>query len=235
MRNYIYFDSNILNSYWAQINAGLTRNIITENQRGSSESDMERKEVKLFFPQEEVKTEVVIGDHKTVFKERRYRKYEDKIMHDNIYDEVIKHLNKRCLIRNDNPSTGDHILTEREIDYIDLETARPLLNEAEHIRLDALKASLINKRFIWAEELFIMLDIAHMRDEPDIYCMKYGGMINVLGIVTNIMALSKIKHDNFLELLIFKIIKSNFKSRRQKLYVIHPIALYYEGKSMRMR
>lgn len=96
--------------------------------------------------------------------------------------------------------------------------------------IEAIRNTLPYNRFVMTDNMLIPLDDENFRDDPNIVAFKYGGRISALGYVTNIVIESEsVTPDNDFAPLydaINKIMLSMFHNKK-KIYIVHPIALYY--------
>lgn len=96
--------------------------------------------------------------------------------------------------------------------------------------IEAIRNMLPYNRFIMTDNLLIPLTDKYLRDDPDIIAFKYGGSISVFGYVTNIIDGKEEKNhlNDFAPLYdtVNKIMLSLFKGK-EKIFIVHPIALYY--------
>ncbi|MEQ2457426.1 DUF6414 family protein [Flavonifractor hominis] len=96
--------------------------------------------------------------------------------------------------------------------------------------IEAIRNTLPYNRFVMTDNMLIPLDDENFRDDPNIVAFKYGGCISALGYVTNIVIESEsVTPDNDFAPLydaINKIMLSMFHNKK-KIYIVHPIALYY--------
>ena len=96
--------------------------------------------------------------------------------------------------------------------------------------IEAIRNTLPYNRFIMTENLLIPLTDKYLRDDPDIIAFKYGGSMSIFGYVTNIIdgKEQRIPLNDFSPLYdtVNKVMLSLFKGK-EKVFIIHPIALYY--------
>lgn len=117
-----------------------------------------------------------------------------------------------------------------------IETLKTTVNQAEPERkemgktIEIIRNTLPYDRFVLTTNMLVPLDDENFRDNPDIVAFKYGGNISVFGYVTNIVTADEKpkKNNDFAELYdtVNKIMISMFKDKN-KIYVVHPVALYY--------
>lgn len=96
--------------------------------------------------------------------------------------------------------------------------------------IEAIRNTLPYNRFVMTDNMLLPLDDENFRDDPNIVAFKYGGRISALGYVTNIVIESKseMPNNDFAPLYdaINKIMLNMFHNKK-KIYIVHPIALYY--------
>jgi len=96
--------------------------------------------------------------------------------------------------------------------------------------IETIRNTLPYNRFVMTDYFLIPLDDKNFRDDPNIIAFKYGGDISIFGYVTNIIdAEEETTCDNDFAPLydtINRVMLSLFKNK-QKVYILHPIALYY--------
>lgn len=117
-----------------------------------------------------------------------------------------------------------------------IEEAKAKLNQAEPERkemvktIEVIRNTLPYNRFVLTANMLIPLDDENFRDNPDIVAFKYGGNISVFGYVTNIVTTDETqnKNNDFAEVYdsVNKVMINMFKDQN-KIYVVHPVALYY--------
>ena len=97
--------------------------------------------------------------------------------------------------------------------------------------IDVAKNTLPYTRFIMTKECLIVLNDNNFRDNPENVAFKYGGKIEIIGYVTNIISenneLIENKNDfaeiyKFVNQVLLKLYKD-----KTTIYVIHPLAMYY--------
>lgn len=97
--------------------------------------------------------------------------------------------------------------------------------------IDAARSTLPYTRFIMTEECLIVLSDNNFRDNPKNVAFKYGGKIDIVGYVTNIISRDgelASSNNNLSEIYKFvnQILLSLYNNKT-KIYVIHPLAMYY--------
>lgn len=97
--------------------------------------------------------------------------------------------------------------------------------------IDVAKSTLPYTRFIMTKECLIVLNDNNFRDNPQNVAFKYGGKIDAIGYVTNVISEDNElieTENNFSE--IYKLVNQvllKLYNDRSKIYVIHPLAMYY--------
>lgn len=97
--------------------------------------------------------------------------------------------------------------------------------------IDVAKNTLPYTRFIMTKDCLIVLNDNNFRDNPQNVAFKYGGKIDVIGYVTNIISEDNdliAAENNFAE--IYKFVNQvllKLYNDKTKIYVIHPLAMYY--------
>ena len=97
--------------------------------------------------------------------------------------------------------------------------------------IDVAKSTLPYTRFIMTKECLIVLNDSNFRDNPQNVAFKYGGKIDIIGYVTNIISEDNElieSENNFSE--IYKFVNQvllKLYNNKTKIYVIHPLAMYY--------
>ena len=95
------------------------------------------------------------------------------------------------------------------------------------------------ERFIMIQNFLIPIDDNCLRDKPKIVAFKYGGELSLLGYITNIIEPSNEQADESdreEESNPFRNIYSSLNQvmlglfgKNEKVYIVHPIAIYYEN------
>lgn len=96
--------------------------------------------------------------------------------------------------------------------------------------IKAIQNTLPYNRFILTDKLLVPLDDENFRDKPNIIGFKYGGEMTIFGYVTNIVS-DTVKQNYSNDFASFyqtmnKIMLSLIKGQN-RIYVVHPIALFY--------
>lgn len=117
-----------------------------------------------------------------------------------------------------------------------IEGAQEKIKSAEPERKDLLKTievfrnTLPYDRFVMTSNMLMPLDDESFRDNPDIIAFKYGGEMSIMGYVTNVVTNEEKQtpNNNFAPLYdtINQIMLSIFNGK-DKIYIVHPIALFY--------
>lgn len=117
-----------------------------------------------------------------------------------------------------------------------IEEVRAAVNNAEPERKETLKTievvrnTLPYNRFLMTENMLMPLDDENFRDNPDIVAFKYGGKMSILGYVTNIVTAGNtpLRNNSFASMYdtVNQIMLSLFENQ-DKIYIVHPVALFY--------
>ena len=117
-----------------------------------------------------------------------------------------------------------------------MESMREKVNSAEPERkelvkqIEAIRNTLPYDRALLTSNMLVPLDDEHFRDNPDIVAFKYGGKISIFGYVTNIISEEEKPEQNndFASLYdtVNKIMINMFKGQ-DRVFVVHPVALFY--------
>ncbi len=117
-----------------------------------------------------------------------------------------------------------------------IETLKTTVNQSEPERketaktIEMIRNTLPYDRFVLTTNMLVPLDDENFRDNPDIVAFKYGGNISIFGYVTNIVSADETAKQNndFADLYdtVNKIMIGMFKDQK-KIYVVHPVVLYY--------
>lgn len=122
-------------------------------------------------------------------------------------------------------------LIKKQIDDI-----KATVNNAEPERKEVLKTievfrnTLPYNRFVMTSDMLIPLDDENFRDNPNTIAFKYGGEISIMGYVTNVVSNEEKQtpNNNFAPLYdTLNKIMLNIFNNKDKIYVVHPIALFY--------
>ena len=96
--------------------------------------------------------------------------------------------------------------------------------------IEVIRNTIPYNRFIMTEDMLIPLDDKNFRDAPEIIAFKYGGNISILGYITNIISAEDAppQTNDFAGFYstINQIMLNLFKEK-DKIYILHPIALFY--------
>lgn len=117
-----------------------------------------------------------------------------------------------------------------------IETLKSTVNQAEPERkemaktIEIIRNTLPYDRVVLTTNMLVPLDNENFRDNPDIVAFKYGGNISIFGYVTNIITADEEpnKNNDFAAVYdsVNQVMISMFKEQN-KIYVVHPVALYY--------
>lgn len=113
---------------------------------------------------------------------------------------------------------------------------REKINNAEDERKELAKQmavirnTLPYERFVMTTNMLVPLDDENFRDNPNVIAFKYGGKISIFGYVTNVIQNNEKPHNDnkFSELYstVNQIMLRLFEEQ-DKIYVVHPVALFY--------
>ena len=117
-----------------------------------------------------------------------------------------------------------------------IETLKSTVNQAEPERkemaktIEIIRNTLPYDRVVLTTNMLVPLDNENFRDNPDIVAFKYGGNISIFGYVTNIITADEEpnKNNDFAAVYdsVNQVMLNMFKEQK-KIYVVHPVALYY--------
>lgn len=96
--------------------------------------------------------------------------------------------------------------------------------------IEVIRNTLPFKRFVMASNMLIPLDDESLRDDPETVAFKYGGNMTIVGYVTNIISAEKpVQEGNKLINLYSSINQIMLKlyEDQEKIYVVHPVAIFY--------
>ncbi len=96
--------------------------------------------------------------------------------------------------------------------------------------IEVIRTTLPYNRFIMISNFLVPLTDKYLRDDPDIIAFKYGGALSVLGYVTNVISDGEQggPTNEFAAMYdaVNKVMLSLFQGQK-KIFIVHPIALYY--------
>ena len=135
MKHFVYLNTDILNSYLSQINDGLLKSIVNEagDEIKTTKSDEEKPSnsqvgvkagVKGFFEVKLTENGAVMSSANTLSQTESGRELIEKIIHDNAFEQLKKHLiTEKEIIKKEEDILGKYIeLNEnfivRDLDYI---------------------------------------------------------------------------------------------------------------------
>lgn len=96
--------------------------------------------------------------------------------------------------------------------------------------LEVIRNTLPYNHFLLTSSLLVPLDDSNFRDDPSIVAFKYGGKMTIFGYVTNIITkIGQEEASNSFAPMYTAInqIMLNLIDGANRLYIIHPIALFY--------
>lgn len=290
MRRFIYYDKDGIESYLAQITAGISissSNEITTGQEKNKTSENKRNinsdiGAKLAGIGAEIQEDVTVGETNGEIATQLVKSLEEKVMSDYAFDKVYDYFLKEKIIKTNNFKIGDVISLNENVTFFDFEYFEKLFSEKgaytfsikqqktqlknfkesltntqkqdvqvklslkeldEKIKqeeeerknlvdiIDVAKNTLPYTRFIMTKDCLIVLNDSNFRDDPKNVAFKYGGKIEIIGYVTNIISENNelIENDNaFSEMYKFvNQVLLKLYINKEKIYVIHPLAMYY--------
>lgn len=120
---------------------------------------------------------------------------------------------------------------KQQIDVLKAKIANAEPERKELVKqIEAIRNTLPYNRFVMTTNLLVPLDDENFRDNPDIVAFKYGGNISIFGYVTNIVSSDETpeRNNDFASLYdtINQIMINMFKEQK-KIYIVHPVALFY--------
>ena len=129
MRRFIYLDTDVLNSYLAQIDDGLLDSQEIESQLGDSAVVQMQHSIdvggsadfKLFGKGLEGKIEYIFERMKSNEQSDVYKDVKTKKLHDNAFNKFISHLELNKLLDNEMHQVGSFIKFNGQLSFIDLE------------------------------------------------------------------------------------------------------------------
>lgn len=143
MKSFIYLDTDTLNSYIAQIDDGLktlqtsTKQLSNEREKkkastidGEGEADFT-----LFGKGLDAKIEYIYNHLYSTSNAKLYSDVETKVLHDNVFRQVMEHFEKNGVFESDNLKIGDFINIIGEIRLLDLGYYKSLFNEKDFVNL----------------------------------------------------------------------------------------------------
>jgi hypothetical protein len=142
VRRYIYFDSDSINSYLAQIEGGLKHTDVTELQKSStvSESDENHTSIvgdigaKVLGIGANIKGELSLTQINANTTNEFIKSIEEKIIHDYAFDKVFDYLNSKSLIKKSDLSMGDFIESSEEVTLLDFNFFSALFSDNGAVR-----------------------------------------------------------------------------------------------------
>lgn len=83
-------------------------------------------------------------------------------------------------------------------------------------------------KFGVVNDCLIVLDDEYFRDKSKVIAYKYGGKMTILGYITNISDSNNKERENAFQsfLILINVVMNNFFNK-QRIKIIHPIAIYY--------
>lgn len=149
---------------------------------------------------------------------------------DKICEEQYNEATKGMTINRDIKRSSEFKEIENKVKQIKKETIDKLNNENKELQkqLSLLLKIFPYKSFICIDKYLVIFDEKYLREDIQKAPFKYGGEVNLVGYVTNTTHVNKIS--SFFSGpsdMINSILKSLFETS-DDLFIVHPIALYYE-------
>lgn len=144
MKHFVYLDTDLINSYLAQIHGGLVNVISTEKQSKQTNTLTQKKIPSInaskfimgifkFLSFEYTRTNNYLEEITTISQTEAGKEILSKIIHDNSYDRLIDYLTNENRIKNyDNNSSlkvGEYLILQGKFRMIDLSIISKLFNE----------------------------------------------------------------------------------------------------------
>lgn len=290
MRRFIYYDKDGIESYLAQITAGISvssSNEITTGQENSKMIENKRNinsdiGAKLAGIGAEIQEDVTTGETNNQMATKLVKSLEEKVMSDYAFEKIYDYFLKEEIIKTSDFKIGDVVSLNENVTFFDFDYFEKLFSEkgaytfsikqqkneiknfkdsltnqqkqdmqiklklkeleeqiksAEEDRknlletIDVARNTLPYTRFIMTKECLIVLNDNNFRDNPQNVAFKYGGQIEIIGYVTNLINENNefIENNNaFAE--IYKFVNQvllKLYTGKTEIYVIHPLAMYY--------
>lgn len=117
-----------------------------------------------------------------------------------------------------------------------IEDLKASVNKAEPERKELLKTmevlrnTLPHDRFVMTSNMLIPLDDESFRDNPNIIAFKYGGEMSIMGYVTNVVSNEEKQVPNNSFAPYYNTVNQmmlGLFNNQDKIYIVHPIALFY--------
>ena len=137
MRRYIYFDSESLNSYLAQIEKGLhhsSKQEVHEEISHSEDKSMQSSIVgdigaKLLGIGANIKGEISSKSSQTDVSDEFIKNIEEKVLHDYVFDKVFRYIKDNNLIKTEKLTMGDFIISSDKMTLLDFDYFTRLFSE----------------------------------------------------------------------------------------------------------
>lgn len=140
MKHFIYMDTYILNSYISQFNDGIVTNIHTEvtdattssKQENTTESQLESKfdlSIPGIFKTSIGNKDEVAATVTGLTQSQSGKELVDKLVHDNVFNQFIKYIEKNNLLKYNDFSIGDYISITGTFEFWDLDYLSEILND----------------------------------------------------------------------------------------------------------
>lgn len=149
---------------------------------------------------------------------------------DKLCEEQLTESTKGLTVNRDIKRSPEYKELENKIKQLKKEATDELNNSVEVLQkqLSLLLKIFPYKSFICVDNYLVIFDEKYLREDLQKAPFKYGGKINLVGYVTNTTHVNKVS--SFFSGpsdMINSILKSFFETESD-LFIVHPIALYYE-------
>lgn len=117
-----------------------------------------------------------------------------------------------------------------------MKTLKDTVNNAEAERKELARQMAVIRnilpynRFVMTTNMLVPLDDENFRDNPNVIAFKYGGKISIFGYVTNVITTNEqISNGNRFMELYSTVNQTMLKlfNKKEKVFVVHPVALFY--------
>ena len=259
MRQFIYLDTDIVNSILAQKEKGLVLETASEQEDTTGKENTKTGNVsaggsaeggiwKLAQAQAELNATVGLESNnhsQTVLKE-----IVTKTLHDAAFDIAYKQIKEEYNIKPSSAHQGSFVELNEFFEFVDLEYLEYLFsdgngflklidenNDGYKQTLDIVKAiryMVPYKRMLVSSNGYLIpLEDKYFRDNPQTMGFKHGSDVTCFGYITNVIneksTSSSESAFSQLRALVNHILISILPTKEKDLFVVHPIAIYYKG------
>lgn len=245
MRYFVYADSVMLDSLYAQLNCGLLRFWSAEKQKGASKSQNDSQNVNGNLCNDDENPGLSATNSQTQFREHRHRRFEDKILYDYAFTEIYTHLRQQNALQLTAPFIpGTYCEITADANFIAMELPLDMEDEAAQNAAvqampDVAPSSYYNrglytwrwqkiwsaKRLLLLDNFLFVLDLTQLRDNPDVLQFQYGGKVTGVGLLSNSfeIAIAPEKYTEYLQ-----VIRPYLHPSYKMLHIVRPMAVFYE-------